>query len=273
MRLQTLPARQGAHWVGQGFRVFAKRPLAFAALFTSVLLAFLAVKLVPLLMFVILPLMPLVSLGFMIATRTVLQGGFPTPRVFIEPLSGDRSRTMAMLKLGVIYAVATFLIMWLGDLVDGGGPETLLDATSTTASGSDAAAVALATTPAPLLGLLLRFGLAGLLSVPFWHAPALVFWHGQGCAKSLFASTVACWRNRGAFALYSVAWLGVILALSLVCALVFAVVGQPELLMAASVPMSLIVATVYYASLYPTFADCFVADDEPSALTLIEERS
>ena len=58
------------------------------------------------------------------------------------------------------------------------------------------------------LGLLLRIGLAGLLSVPFWHAPALVYWGAQGWAKSLFFSTVAIWRNKGAFAVYGLGWIG-----------------------------------------------------------------
>jgi hypothetical protein len=272
MRLQTVPARQGATWVRQGFRAFGKRPIAFAALFTSVLLAFVAVKLMPLLMFVVLPLMPLVSLGFMIATRTVLEGGFPTPRVFIEPLRAERSRVVAMVQLGFVYAIATFLIMWLGDLVDSGDPEALIDVPAAGASAPDAAAEALAASPGPLIGLLLRFGLAGLLAVPFWHAPALVFWDGHGCAKALFSSTIACWRNRGAFAIYSVVWLGVVMALSLVCGLLLAIVGQPDLLMSASVPMSLIIATIYYASLYFTFADCFVPNDA-APLPTPEERS
>ena len=65
-------------------------------------------------------------------------------------------------------------------------------------------------------GLLLRFGLLGLLSVPFWHAPALVHWDAQGAAKSLFFSTIAVWRNKGAFIVYSLAWLGVFMLLRLV---------------------------------------------------------
>lgn len=272
MRLRTVAARVGATWVRQGFQAFGKRPIAFALLFTTVLLAIFAVRLVPLLMFVVLPLMPLISLGFMIATRRVLEGGFPTPRVFIEPLRGAaRPRIVALLQLGAIYAVATFLIMWLGDLVDGGGPDVLIEAPADGASGAQATAEALAS-PAPLFGLLLRFGLAGLLSIPFWHAPALVFWDGHGCAKALFSSTVACWRNRGAFAVYSVVWLGVVMALSLVTGLMFALLSQPELLLSASVPLSLIVATVYYASLYFTFADCFVPDDAAPFPTL-EERT
>ena len=58
--------------------------------------------------------------------------------------------------------------------------------------------------------LALGLGLAALLSVPFWHAPALVWWHGQGLAQSLFSSTLACWRNKGAFTIFGVAWMGVL---------------------------------------------------------------
>ena len=45
-----------------------------------------------------------------------------------------------------------------------------------------------------------------MLAVPFWHAPALVYWDHHGCAKALFSSTLACWRNRGAFTVYSLVW-------------------------------------------------------------------
>ena len=43
-------------------------------------------------------------------------------------------------------------------------------------------------------GMMLRFGLAALLAVPFWHAPALALWAGQGVGQSLISSTLACWR-------------------------------------------------------------------------------
>ena len=270
MRLQTVPARQGAAWVRLGFRAFGKRPIAYAALFTTVLLAFLSMKVVPLLMFVLLPLGPLVSLGFMIATRQVLDGGFPTPRVFIEPLRAPRPQLVALVQLGIVYAIATFLIMWLGDLVDSGGADTLASVAPAASAASGADAEALAVQPGALFGLMLRMGLAGLLSIPFWHAPALVYWDGHGCAKSLFSSTIACWRNRGAFAVYGLMWFGVVMALSLVSAVLLALVGQPELTLVASVPMSMIVATVYYASLYFTFADSFVASG-PIPVTTTEE--
>ena len=51
------------------------------------------------------------------------------------------------------------------------------------------------------------------LLVLFWHAPALVHWHGVTPVKSLFFSAVACFRNFGAFVVYSLAWLAVFLAI------------------------------------------------------------
>ena len=43
----------------------------------------------------------------------------------------------------------------------------------------------------------------------FWHAPALVHWHGVSPVKSLFFSAVACFRNFGALLVYGLAWLAV----------------------------------------------------------------
>jgi hypothetical protein len=119
-----------------------------------------------------------------------------------------------------------------------------------------------------LWGLLLRFGLAGLLAVPFWHAPALVFWDGQRCAQALFSSTLACWRNRGAFIVYSLTWFSLIIGIGLVASLLFAAIGSPQLFAVAGAPISLLITTVFYTSLYFTFADCFEAD-APAAVPAV----
>jgi hypothetical protein len=261
MRLQTVPARHGILWVRQGFRAFFKHPMAFAALFAAFMFAVFVLALVPLIgPLLVLALLPLVSLGFMIATRTVLDGGLPTPRVFIDPLRGQRARVVAMLQLGLIYAVATFLVMWLSDLAVGGTFDALMGALPAGQDASDDVASRLGA-PGLLLGLLLRFGLAGLLSVPFWHAPALVYWDGHGSAKALFSSTLACWRNRAAFTVYSLAWFALIVAFGVAGSLLFALLGQARLFAVAAVPMSLMFTTVFYVSLYFTFADCFVATE------------
>jgi hypothetical protein len=161
--------------------------------------------------------------------------------------------------------VATVAIMLLADFIDEGALETLLRSLGSQATPG-AVAQALAD-PKLELGMLVRFGLAGVLSVPFWHAPALVHWGQQGAAKALFFSTVACWRNKAAFTAYSLAWVAVILLFAVLVNLVFALLGQVQLVALVTLPATLIFSAVFYVSLYFTFADCFiVAPAEPAVL-------
>ncbi len=270
MRLQTVPARQGIVWVRQGFRVFLRHPLAFAGLFATFLFAAFACALVPQIgTFIAVGLLPLVTVGFMLATRIALSGAHPTPRVFVEPLRGSRSQAIAIVQLGIGYALATLAIMWLSDVLDGGAFVRLMESLPAGQATPEAAAATMAADPRIEFGLLLRFALAGLLSVPFWHAPALVHWDGHGWAKALFSSTIACWRNKGAFALYSLTWFGVIMVIGIVSNLAFALLGLMQVMAVALVPISLMLSTIFYVSLYFTFADCFVTDADlgPSTLT------
>jgi ABC-type multidrug transport system fused ATPase/permease subunit len=267
MKLRTVPALHGAVWVRQGFRAFFKRPIAFAALFAAFMFVVFVLALLPFVgPLLMLTLLPLVSLGFMLGTRMVVGGGQPTPAVFVAPLRAEPQRVRSMLWLGLIYAIATFVVMWLSEVADGGAFEALMDALPAAQTAPDVVAEKLAA-PGLMWGLLLRFGLAGLLSVPFWHAPALVFWDGQRCAQALFSSTLACWRNRGAFVVYSLTWFALIVAFGIVASMAFAVFGSPQMFAVAGVPSSLLITTVFYASLYFTFADSFSADDAESALT------
>ena len=141
MRLQTVPARQGIVWVRQGFRAFFRQPLAFAGLFATFLFAAFACALVPEIgTFIAVGLLPLVSVGFMLATRIALAGAYPTPRVFIEPLRASRKQMIAIIQLGVFYALATLAIMWLSDVLDGGAFEDLMDALPAGQTSPEAAA-------------------------------------------------------------------------------------------------------------------------------------
>jgi hypothetical protein len=257
MRLQLVPARQGAQWVRQGFAVFLKQPMGFAGLFATFLFAVFALTLLPVVgPLLLLALLPLGSLGFMVATQSALDGRFPLPRAFIAPLRTGRAQLTALVKLGLIYAAATWAILALSDWIDGGALDALMEAQASSNSSADVVAAKLAD-PRLETGVLLRFGLLGLLSVPFWHAPALVHWGRQTAAKSLFFSTVACWRNKGAFIVYSLTWLGVFLLFALLANLVLGLIGRAQLVPFVAMPASLIFSTVFYASLYFTFADCF----------------
>lgn len=257
MRLRNARPSQGVQWVRNGFRIFSRKPLAFSALFAAFMFISLVLLMVPTLGAVLmLGALPLVSLGFMIASQLALQDRTPTPTVFIRPLRRDPARTRSILMLGAVYALLSVLAMLLSDWVDGGSFARLQD---TLAKGNDdpEALDALLNDGQLQAGLLLRLTLASLLSVPFWHAPAMVHWGGQGWVMSLFSSTLAVWRNRGAFSVYMLCWTGVVLAFGLVANIVFALLGAPELLAVVAMPAGLMFSTVFYASLFFTFADSF----------------
>src|SRR5206468_5988853 len=100
------------------------------------------------------------------------------------------------------------------------------------------------------------------VSLAFWHAPALVHWHGVGPVKSLFFSFVACVRNARAFLVYALAWAGVILAI--VAASVLAGLVSPWLSGVVFGATSTIATISFYISIYFTFRDSFLdAEDNP----------
>lgn len=240
MKLRVVPARQGAHWVRGGFRVFLSRPMAFAGLLAAYMLALALIAQLPAVgWLMVLALLPLGSLGFMIATRQALDGRLPTPAVFVSPLRGDKARRNALIKVGAAYVVSAFLVSELSNLVDGGAFESLIEAlNSGTAAGNGV------TTPmvdvSTLFGVTLRLALAALLSIPFWHAPALVHWDGHGWAKALFSSTAACWGNKGAFVVFGLSWVGVILVVGTLLPALFTLFGQMALFAFVAAPVSLV---------------------------------
>jgi hypothetical protein len=263
LTLLNVPSRQGFRWVREGVQVFVKRPLALAGLFAMFLFFALVTMLVPFLgPVLLLGSLPLVSLAFMLATQAVLNDRFPMPGIAIAPLRTDASRRVAMLQLGFLYALASFTIMALSDAVDGGKFEALQEAMARGRADGSAPGPVL-TDPQLLFGLTVRLGLAVLLAVPFWHAPALVHWSGQGVLQSLFSSTVAVWRNRWAFLAYGLAWGALLGGFAFTVNMVGLLFGAPQLLSLIMMPTALMFSTVFYASLYFTFVDCFGRRETP----------
>jgi hypothetical protein len=120
---------------------------------------------------------------------------------------------------------------------------------------------ALMSSPGFITGLWLRFGGTALLSIPFWFAPALIAWHNQGLSQALFSSTMALWRNKGAYTLCALGFLGVVLVFSLVTGVVFGALGLQAVVLASALPAGLIFTTVFYVSLYFGYRDTFAVSD------------
>jgi hypothetical protein len=244
MKLNIVPARAGIQWVKLGLLTFSKQPLALAGLFFMYMAAVVLVAQIPWVGQVIGGmLVPAATLGLMAATEEATKGRFPMPAVLLSAFRAGRQRVRAMLTLGVIYTVGSIAVTRLAMLFAGGSPA---------GDGEiDAAA-------------LLALALHTPLFLMFWHAPALVHWHGVSPVKSLFFSFVACFRNFGAFLFYGFAWLAVFLGAGTVFGLIGGLLGGAAMARAVMMPMALLLAAMFSTSIYFTFRDSFVATmDDP----------
>jgi len=263
LRILQAKARDGAAWVSRAFALFFKRPIAFSALFSLFLFACVALLALPYIGAVlVLIAWPLLSLAFMIAALAAQGGQAVHAGQLIEPLRavnpGEVARRRTLLTLCGLFALTNALAMLAGDALDGGAFERLqVLMMSSRNDATQTEIAALLAEPKLRMALTLRSAGISLLALVFWHAPALVWWQGQGVAQALFSSTLACWRNRGAFLVYGLAWAFTLMVFGLVTGLLFALMGVPQLALVAAVPAALLFSTVFYVSLLLTYQGCF----------------
>jgi hypothetical protein len=262
MKLRIMPARMGLTWMGNGLRACIRQPLGFvglwglvmcAAILTNQILGMLGLALLgPLLMILV---MPLIWMGFMLASRRVLADQRVTPGVLIEPLK-DKTTDMRWVwaKLGGAYLLAILLVLILVELLGPGA-----DALSAAINGAKDEAELLSN-PDFQAAILWLGVLLMPVSLVFWHTPALVYWGKLPVAKAVFFSTVASWRNLGAFMLFGIGWSGVALALAAINGLLLAVVSEPLLVHVLTTMGAMWMTAAFYASLYFTVIDCFEPD-------------
>jgi hypothetical protein len=254
--LQNVPPSQGLQWMRQGFRLFGRHPLAFSLMLVSFMFGALVVSIVPMLgSLVMLAALPLLSLGFMIASASALRSGPIHPGQFIQPFKTDASRRKSLAMLCVAYGAATLLVMLLSDTVDGGRFQRLQQLLGH--GQATAELESLLQDPALSWGMAVRFGLIALFSIPFWHAPALVHWGGQSPAQALFSSTLAVWRCKGAFVVYTLSWVLMVAGFAVFTALLSSLLSVRGLAGVLLLPSVLIFSTVFYVSLWFTFQDSF----------------
>ena len=264
--LHSPPARRGFAWLRMGLATFVRRPLAFVGLFAFFLFSAILLMLLPWIGGLLgLSLLPMLTLGFMIATRNTLAGQpISALQLFDGFRTGSKAQRRAQALLCVAYGAGSVAVFMLAGWFDDGAFERFQIARATPGTTWDDLAKLLADSRLGQ-GMLVRLGLAGLLSIPFWHAPALVHWAGQGALQSLFSSTLALWRARGAFVCYALGWAGVMLLMALGISALFLLGGQWVMGM-LSMPIALAVSAAFYVSLWFSFVDSFgdIASDEPS---------
>ena len=243
MKLNIVPARTGITWVKLGIQTFFKQPLAMSGLFFLYMAAATLASLIPYVGVILaLAIVPAATLGLMAATQEATKGRFPMPAILISAFRAGQQRSRAMAVLGGLYAAACLLIVSIVPLFFN------VPVSRESPLAPEMQGVMLA-----VMALYLP------VSVLFWHAPALVHWHGVPPIKSLFFSAVVCFRNAGAYALFGLTWLAVLMLTGVVVTLLAGLLASPEAAAALVMPAALLMAAMFSTSIYFTFESSFEA--------------
>lgn len=268
--LKPVQARQGVQWVVQALKVFGRQPLGLAGLFGTFLFLALVLMLVPVIGgVVVLAAVPLLGLVMMMGTAAVVRGQRALPGLYLAPFRTDAVRRSRLMVLCAAYGALSLLVLLVSDAIDGGKLNELQELM---AAGRDDARTRedlqrLLADPQLLGGLYTRVGLTALISIPFWHAPALVWWGQQSAAQALFSSTLAIWRSKGAFVSFVAAWVSLLGVSGLGLGLVLQALGLSGLMGALAMPLGLTLSVVFYASLYFMFVQTFGTGEAGSERT------
>ena len=252
MKLKLVKPAQGFAWFRQGLIISRHQPLTFVSLLgLSLSMAMVLIGLPVVGPLIVVGCMPAMWLGFMLATRRVLQGMRVSPIVLFDAFRGPDAPRRTLAQLGGFYVMATLLVMQLAQLV-GPDPEALADVFDAAKDVSD-----VINNPMVQQDITIR----GLLTIPvsllFWHAPALILWAGSPVGKALFFSGIACWRNLGAFVMYGLSWGVSVILLGLLTQALVTLIPVPWVANVVTIVAGMWLASAFYASLYFTVVDCF----------------
>ncbi|TXT37206.1 MAG: hypothetical protein FD135_3780 [Comamonadaceae bacterium] len=254
MRLHLVPARTGVTWVKLGIQTYAKQPLALTGLFFMFMALMSVATMVPLIgLPIAMAVLPAITLGLMAATLEATQGRFPMPLILLTGLRGGPVKLRAMLSLGAMYAAGFMCAMGLSYLVDGGGFANMY-------LGGRVPEKDMMESSAFMAAMWTFIGLHLPLSLLFWHAPALVYWHELTPLKAMFFSIVACLRNFWALTVFALVWMAIMVMMVLVLTFLSSLLGSPSLAGTLLFPGLMLVASMFFTSLYFTFRDSFESD-------------
>ena len=259
MKLQIVPAATGAAWFRLGLRTFARQPLGMGGLFFGFIVLISLPSIIPVVGFLIaLALVPAGTVGIMAGAKQADAGNFPAPYLLFAALRQGPAQTRSMLLLGAAYAAAIVAAIASSALVDGGQfAQLYLGRTELTQE--------LALDPSFRAAMWVTLLLYLPISLAFWHAPALVHWHAVPPLKSIFFSVVAVLRNAGAFLLYGALWLSLSMAVGMLLLALTAISGSPSLIAVGFLSLGLLVAAMFFTSIWFTFRDSFSATPDDAA--------
>ncbi len=231
MQARIVPARQGAAWLVDGWRLFRAAPLGWLAMVFAYWIIMTLASVVPFIGVAAASIMvPAFSVGFMAAARAASRRG---PVELSLLFDGFRHQPKSQLILGVIYLMALGTLLSATTLVDDGALASWM------LTGRRPAEEALQSDD-----FLQALAVAALLYTPvlmaFWFAPPLVMLRNMEPVAAMKASFAACLVNIWPMFVYGL--VGIVL------------------MIVATIPFGLgwfVLCPVFATSIYASYKDIF----------------
>lgn len=249
MQAASLPFVSGWLWIRDGYKLFISQPMAM--LFWSLMAGLLITSsyLVPIFgQMALIAATPLLTFITLSACKHIAAGRPMQLPMWIEPVR-DRDTRRPLIALGMAYLTVCLAAGFFA---------TLPFMTGLKASIDDQGVLNEKMLIDAMQGPLITFGLLYvLISMLFWHAPALIGWHKIKMRQALFFSMVACWRNKGPFLVYGLSWGAIFFSLQLIAEFLAAIGLSPGASQVLLTPANIIMAAVLYCSFYPAYVSVF----------------
>lgn len=249
MQAAILPPLAGWYWIKSGYALFRRQPVAM--LFWSVTTSFIIniLGLIPMLgQLVLICITPILTYLTLCACKNIADNQKIKLDTWLYPLKQD-GITKILLRLGLVYMAANIIAAFVAVTPFMG---SLTSALGSTENPDFDALMQAMSAPLMLFGFLYI-----LISAIFWHTPALIGWHNVPIRKSLFFSTVACWRNKYAIIVYVAFWLGVFYGFHGLIGELLAVGVSTALVAWLSMTLDIFITAILYCSFYEIYTSIF----------------
>lgn len=251
--MSKIPASAGIAWIREGFAIFRKQPGGLMLLMLAYLVAGLILGIIPLLgQLLPMILAPVFTAVFVQACAAADRQQRLAPEMLRPIFKKPVFPRLAGLGTLMLLALAMLALLF-GSIVGGDAMRQLaeqqLQPEAMAANGNFG------------LAMLLMFLLSLPFSMAMLFAAPLIFWQQMGVGKALFFSFFAVWRAVGAFLLYFLGWMVIVMVLSNVILLVL---GKTLLGMAILQSLLMVLVMVFQCSMYAAYKAIFGEPALPS---------
>src|SRR5918993_5295599 len=231
---------QGLRWAREGLDMFAAAPAVWIGITLLFLLMGVVLAIIPFAGMLWSVAVPIHAGGLMLGCRAVRRGQPLEVRYLFNGFETPRWQPLAL--VGALYLAGSLIVMVpLLMLMIGGSLASAFALGSTGASGASLIGVGLF----GLVMVLVAMAAGMALSMSLWFAPALVVFDDVPALDALKLSLRAAWVNVGAFAVYALVLLGVVLAAATpALAAIFLIAARGE--QAGPIAFVLIAGTVIF---------------------------